>query len=138
MLKNLDAPNTKEIRSYHAWMEKHSPIDRTESLFLSHKSDLVSFKRRRRSITNTTIGGAGAGAGAGVGIGIGVGVGLQSAVIGFPLILVLPLMAFAIVPGLLGRLFMLILIGAGELMLVTSTELMDLMSVKEWAFCSSV
>ena len=124
MLKNLDAPHTKEIRSYHAWMEKHSPIDRTESLFLSHKTDLLSLTRRRRSATNTTVGGA--------------GVGLQSAVIGFPLILVLPLMAFAIVPGLLGRLFMLILIGAGELMLVTSTELMDLMSVKEWALCSSV
>lgn len=125
MLKNLDAPSTKEIRSYHAWMEKHSPIDRTESLFLSHKTDLLSLTQRRRSATiTTTVGGA--------------GVGLQSAVIGFPLILVLPLMAFAIVPGLLGRLFMLILIGTGELMLVTSTELMDLMTVKEWAFCSSV
>ena len=128
MLTNLDAPNTEEIRSYHTWMEKHSPIDRTESLFLSHKTDLLSLRRRRMSATNTTVGGA----------GVGAGVGLQSAVIGFPLILVMPLLAFAIVPGLLGRLCMLILIGTGELMLLTSTELIDLMSVKEWALCSSV
>jgi hypothetical protein len=128
MLKNLDTPTTEEIHAYHAWMEKHSPLDHTEALFLSRKTDLLSLTQRRRPVTSTT----------GGGVGAGPGPGPKSAVIGFPLILVLPLMAFAIVPGVLGRLFMLILIGVAELMVVTSTELMDLMSVREWVICSSV
>jgi uncharacterized membrane protein len=128
MLKNLDTPTSEEIHAYHAWMEKHSPLDRTESLFLSRKTDLLSLTQRRRPVISTAVGGVGA----------GPGTGPKSAAIGFPLILVLPLMAFAVVPGVLGRLFMLILIGVAELMLVTSTELMDLMSVREWVICSSV
>jgi hypothetical protein len=130
MLKNLDTPSSEEIHAYHAWMEKHSPLDRTESLFLSRKTDLLSLTQRRRPVISTAVGGVGAVP--------GPGPGPKSAAIGFPLILVLPLMAFAVVPGVLGRLFMLILIGVAELMLVTSTELMDLMSVREWVICSSV
>jgi hypothetical protein len=134
MLKNLDTPSSDEIHAYHAWMEKHSPLDRTESLFLSRKTDLLSLTQRRKPVISTAVGGVGTVPGPGP----GPGPGPKSAAIGFPLILVLPLMAFAVVPGVLGRLFMLILIGVAELMLVTSTELMDLMSVREWIICSSV
>lgn len=120
MLRNLDAPNTADIHAYHTWMEKHAPIDRNEARFLERKTDLLAVSRRRSAIA---VGGVGP---------------HQSAAIGLPLILILPLMAFAVVPGLLGRLFIVILIGAAELMLVTSTELIDLMTVKEWVACSSV
>lgn len=68
------------------------------------------------------------------------GAGLvQSAVIGLPLILVLPLMTFAVIPGLFGRVFILSLIGAGQVAVVSSTpELMGLMALKEWFFCASM
>lgn len=126
MLKNLDTPSIEEIHAYQTWMEKCSPLDHMESLFLSRKTDLLSLTRQRRSTIVSTVGGAGA------------GIGSQSASIGLPLILVLPLMAFAVVPGLLGRLFMLVLFSAAEVMLVTSTELMDLMSVRQWVAGFSV
>ncbi|KAF2796563.1 hypothetical protein K505DRAFT_160845 [Melanomma pulvis-pyrius CBS 109.77] len=120
MLRNLDAPTTADIHAYHDWMEKHAPIDRNEARFLERKTDLLAVSRRRSAMA---VGGVGP---------------QQSAAIGLPLILILPLMAFAVVPGLLGRLFIVILIGAAELMLVTSTELIELMAVKEWVACSCV
>ncbi|KAF2711524.1 hypothetical protein K504DRAFT_223157 [Pleomassaria siparia CBS 279.74] len=120
MLKNLDAANAEDMHAYHSWMERHVPIDRTEARFLERKGDLLTVSQRRSA---TAVGGVRP---------------QQSAAIGLPLILVLPLMAFAVVPGLLGRLFIVMLIGGAEVMLVTWTELLDLMTVKEWVACSSV
>jgi len=119
MSKSLDPPDSVDIHAYYAWLNKHAPIDRTEARFLERKGDLLAVSSRRSA---KSVGGAAA---------------LQSTAIGLPLILILPLMAFAVVPGFLGRLFIVALIGAAELHLVTSTELIDLMTVKEWVVCSS-
>lgn len=121
MLKNLNQADSKEIQTYRTWMEQRSPIDHAETRFLERKEDLLAVSRTRS--TNAT----------------GGVTSHQSAAIWLPLILVLPLMAFAIVPGLLGRLFVLFLIGGAILKLLTSTkELMELMTAREWAGCFSM
>ncbi|KAF2477851.1 uncharacterized protein BDR25DRAFT_4530 [Lindgomyces ingoldianus] len=119
-VKNLDAANAEEIQAYRTWMEKHAPIELSETRFLDRKDDLLAISRRRSA---SNVGGVGP---------------HQSAAIGLPLILVLPLFSFALVPTLLGRLFIIILIGAAEVTVVASTELMGVMTIGEWVTCASM
>jgi hypothetical protein len=136
MVKSLDPASADEIQAYRAWLEKHAPIETAEARFLERKDDLLAVAPQRRATNNSSGGGGGAAAAAGGG---GGGVGPhQRAAVGLPLIAVLPLMSFGIVPGLLGRLFIVSLIGAGEVLVVTSSELMGLMSVREWFVCASM
>ena len=115
-MKNMDSARTDDIQAYRTWIERHSPIDHAEARFLEHKSDLLAVSQRHRSAS--IVGGAN---------------GRQSAAIWLPIILVLPLMAFAIVPGLAGRLLVLSLIGAAVMKLVTTTEeLTEWMTMQEW------
>lgn len=101
-------------------MEKRAPIEHAETRFLERKHDLLAVSRGR--IVSTTRGATD-----------------QSIALWFALVLVLPLLAFAIVPSLLGRLVVIALIGAAEARLVMSTpELMSYMSVREWAAAASV
>ncbi|KAF1973290.1 hypothetical protein BU23DRAFT_134352 [Bimuria novae-zelandiae CBS 107.79] len=121
MVKNLDPANTEEIQAYHSWMEKHAPIDHMESRFLEHKNDLLTVSEGRSA---TTLGGVAP---------------RQSGAIWLPLVLVLPLMMFAIVPGMLGRLVTLSITGAATAKLISSTEeLMEMMAPREWVGCFSV
>lgn len=101
-------------------MEKRSPIDVAETRFLERKHDLVAVSRQ--ASVSTIHGGQ-----------------HQSAAVWLPLILVLPLLAFAIVPSLLGRLVVIALIGAAEVRLVVSTpELMSYMTVRDWSLAASM
>ncbi|CAO2654411.1 Nn.00g111440.m01.CDS01 [Neocucurbitaria sp. VM-36] len=119
LLKDLDPASPEDTHAYRAWMEKREPIDDLESRFLERKHDLLAVSRRPSVSTPR-------------------GAGHHSAAV-FPLTLVLPLMAFAIVPNLLGRLFVLMLIGGVELKLVMSTpELLGFMSVQEWTTAASM
>jgi hypothetical protein len=121
-MKSLDAASTDEIEAYRSWLEKHAPIEPAEARFLERKDDLLALSRRRSSESS-----------AGPTVGP-----LHRAAVSLPLIAVLPLMVYAIVPGLLGRLFILSLIGTAEIMVVTSSELMGLMTVREWFICASM
>lgn len=122
MVKTLDPANTEEVQAYRSWMEKRTPIDHTETRFLEHKNDLLTVSE----------GGSASVVG-------GVTPPAQSGGMWLPLVLVLPLMIFAFVPGLLGRLVILSLTGAASMKLITSTkELVDMMTAHEWAICFSV
>lgn len=104
-------------------MDEHDPVDEAESQFLEQDSDLVTIPRKV-SISTAPAPVAGQD---------------QSAAVWFPLTLVLPLMAFAIVPSLLGRLLVIVLIVGAELKLVTSTpRLMGLLSTREWTAAASM
>src|ERR1700755_354992 len=120
MLRNLDPANTEDIQTYHTWMEKHALIAQAEARFLERKNDLLAVSRRRSA---TSVGGVGP---------------HQSIAIGLPLIGVLPLIALAVVPTLLGRLFIIVLIGGLEVAVVASTELIDFMTIREWVVCASM
>ncbi|KAF2807965.1 uncharacterized protein BDZ99DRAFT_70007 [Mytilinidion resinicola] len=125
MMKELDPASADDIQAYHSWMERHAPVDKAESRFLEHRNDLLAIARRRRSSAGV-VGGAGP---------------VESAALGLPLMLVLlilPLMAFAVIPGLLGRLFIIVLIGLGQAAVVTQTDLVGIMAIREWAKCGSM
>lgn len=120
MVKTLDPANAEDVQAYRSWMDQCTPIDRAETKFLEHKDDLLTVAGGSAS----TVGGV---------------TPRQSGAIWLPLVLVLPLMAFAIVPGLVGRLVTLSLTGAAIAKLIASTqELMDMMTAREWASCFSV
>jgi hypothetical protein len=115
MVGNVDAADAKEIQAYRTWVEKRTPIDYAETRFLQHSSDLLAVSRRRSASTGSSV------------------PSHQSTAMFLPLILVLPLMAFAIVPGLLGRLFVLVVISGGIIKLTMLTkELKELMTPREW------
>ncbi|KAF1949305.1 hypothetical protein CC80DRAFT_429439 [Byssothecium circinans] len=121
MLRDMAPAELEDIDGYKTWMENHTPIDHVESRFLERKDDLLRISRRRSA---SIAGGAAS---------------HQPATIWLPMILVLPLMAFAIVPGLLGRLFILCVTGAATMRMFTSTEeLQELMTMREWTACLSV
>jgi hypothetical protein len=119
--KALDPADAGDIKRYRAWMDWHAPLERNETRFLEHKSDLLALSKKK---TVDTVGGVGQD---------------QPNVIWLPLIAVLPLMVFAIVPGFLGRLFIIAVIGAAEVkMVTTSSELTGLMTGREWFICASM
>jgi hypothetical protein len=103
-------------------MDEHEPVDYTESQFIERDSDLVAISRKPSTVDKAESAGT-----------------HRSAVVWFPLTLVLPLMAFAIVPSLLGRVVVIVLIVGGVMKLVTETpELMRFMSSREWGVAASV
>lgn len=123
LLKELDPASTEDIQAYRTWMEKRSPIDPAETRFLDRKHDLLAVSRRTSVSTPPR-----------------VGVGQQQhAALWLGLMLVSPVLAFAIVPSLLGRLVVIALIGAVGFQQVTSkAELMSYMSVQEWSISASM
>ncbi|OCL02787.1 hypothetical protein AOQ84DRAFT_304009 [Glonium stellatum] len=120
VVKSLDPANSEDLQVYRTWMEKHAPVEKFESQFLDHKNDLFSITRSKLVSSSSGVG------------------PIQSTALGLSLILLLPLLAFAMIPGLLGRLFIIILIGSTEATVVASTELIFLMTVKEWVTCASM
>ncbi|CAA9957318.1 PAT1 multi-domain protein [Pyrenophora teres f. maculata] len=121
MSKELDRPTTKDIKAYRGWMDENEPLDYAESQFIERDSDLVAIPRKA-SIKTAPVADQD-----------------QSAAVWFPLTLVLPLMAFAIVPSLVGRLLVLVAMVGAELKLVKSTpELKSFMSTQEWNVAASI
>ncbi|KAF2028769.1 hypothetical protein EK21DRAFT_69219 [Setomelanomma holmii] len=119
LLKSLDPAGAEDIQAYRAWMEKRAAIDYAETRFLERKNDLVAVSRRP---SVSTMRGQ-----------------HQSPALWLPLGLVLPLLAFAIVPSLLGRIVVIALITAAELRLATTTpEVMSYLTFQEWAMAAAV
>ena len=109
-------------------MDEHDPINEEESQFLEEDADLVTLPRKAPSSSSFAPPSTPAPA-----------AGQDQSAIWFPLTLVLPLMAFAIVPSLLGRLLVIVLIVGAELKMVTSTpQLNNMLSTREWVAAASV
>jgi hypothetical protein len=118
--KDLDPASVEDIQAYRAWIEKRTPVDNAETRFLDRKNDLMAISRRPS-------------------VGPMHGGQQQPPIVWLPLVLVLPILAFAIVPSLLGRLVVITLIGAAGLRQVTSTpELMSYMTIQEWSIAAAV
>jgi hypothetical protein len=99
-------------------MKQRNPIHEAESRFLERQADLVAFPPKGH-------------ANAGVGGGQN-----QHAAIWLPL---LPFVAFSVVPSFLGRIVVIMLISGAGLRMVTSTPaFMDIMTVREWMYASSM
>lgn len=98
-------------------MRKHTPVDKTEARFLEHEQDLVAVVNHQRSGGSSTT---------------------QSTTLCLPLLCVLPLVAFAVITGFLRRVFVLLVVGVAETVVVSSTDLGRLMSVRDWTGCAIV
>jgi hypothetical protein len=119
MVKDLAPPDPKDIQAYRTWIEQRTPIDYAETRFLEREDDLVAVSPRGSA---RTVG--------------GVSASRQSAAVWLPL---MPLMGFAIVPGLLGRLLMVGVVGVAAVKLLRSTrELRELLTTREWIACFSM
>ena len=115
-------------------MDEHEPVDETESQFLEREADLVSVVPRKpssptiRATASTAVPTAGE---------------KQSAAplsaITFPLVLVLPLMAFAIVPSLLGRCIVIaLMVAVASRLVVLTPKLLGLMAMREWSVAATM
>lgn len=105
-------------------MDEHEPVDYTESQYLERDSDLVAIPRKASTSPAKET---------------GQQQQQYSVAVWFPLILVLPLMAFAIVPSLVGRLVVIVLIvGAGLKMVMSAPELKSYLSFQEWTAVASM
>lgn len=124
MAKSLDPASTDDVDAYRAWLAKHAPIEAAEARFLDRKEDLLALAGPRSS---ASVSRAPAVKRAGR---------MDQLSLSLPLIAILPLMVYAIVPTFLGRLFILTLVGIWEVKVVTSGELMGLMAVRDWYICA--
>lgn len=122
LLRDTNPAEMADIQAYRTWMEKRTPISHGETHFLEVEDDLLAVSSRK-----------------GVAGPAGGAPSHESAAMWLPMILAMPLLAFAIVPGVLGRLGILCLNGAAILKVLTSTrELKELMTAREWMACLSM
>ncbi|RAR09096.1 bli-3 protein [Stemphylium lycopersici] len=122
--RDVNPANAEDIRTYREWMDEHEPVDYTESQYLERDSDLVAIPRKASTSPAKET---------------GQQQQQYSVAVWFPLILVLPLMAFAIVPSLVGRLVVIVLIvGAGLKMVMSAPELKSYLSFQEWTAVASM
>ncbi|KAF2845182.1 hypothetical protein T440DRAFT_282048 [Plenodomus tracheiphilus IPT5] len=121
LLKELDPTTAEDVQAYRTWMDKRTPIDYAETRFLAREQDLVAVSHKSSATTNHNVRHH------------------HSAAVWFPLTLTLPLMAFAMIPSVLGRLVVIALICGAELWMVTVTpELREFMSTQEWISAAAV
>ncbi|CAN9458895.1 unnamed protein product [Alternaria alternata] len=135
--KSLEQAPAQAVQDYREWMDEHDPVDETESSFLEQDDDLVIIGPRKPAVstptttaTATSVATPTAGQDA-----------LQSAppAITLPLLLILPLVAFAIVPSLLGRIIVIGLTVGMEGKIVRETpQLMRLLSLRDWSIAAVV
>lgn len=133
--KSLEQAPAQAIQNYREWMDEHDPVDETESSFLEQDEDLVTTGPRKPAVstptataTSTATPAAGQEA-------------PQSAppAITFPLLLILPLVAFAIVPSLLGRIIVIgLAVGMDGKIVRETPQLMRLLSLRNWSVAAAV
>lgn len=133
--KSLEQAPAQAIQNYREWMDEHDPVDETESSFLEQDEDLVTTGPRKPAVstptataTSTATPAAGQDA-------------PQSAppAITFPLLLILPLVAFAIVPSLLGRIIVIgLAVGMDGKIVRETPQLMRLLSLRNWSVAAAV
>ncbi|KAJ9667881.1 hypothetical protein H2201_002067 [Coniosporium apollinis] len=118
MIKTFEPARTNVIRNYQSWMKKHTPIDRSEARFLNHESDLLAVTPQRATNDehNTS----------------------RYSALGIVVALLLPLLAFVVMSGALGRLFVAAIIGVSEAAVVVYMDLTSLMPIQEWITCGAV
>ncbi|GAB7346610.1 hypothetical protein MBLNU459_g1751t1 [Dothideomycetes sp. NU459] len=109
--KEFEQPSGDDIAKYRRWMSTTKPVHDAESRFLRHDHDLVVFPQR--SVFPKTSN--------------------QPIVVFLPFILLMPLLAFAVTPGFLGRVFTTALIAAAIWMAISGSEIRPMMAPREWA-----
>jgi hypothetical protein len=125
--RELENAKEEDVKAYREWMDEHEPVDYTESQFIERDGDLVAITRKPASSPSSTA------------IGTTAPAPHYSAAVWFPLTLVLPLVAFAIVPSLLGRIVVILLgVAAGAKIVNEEPGLRGVMERREWGVAAFV
>ncbi|KAI4755617.1 hypothetical protein E4T52_12311 [Aureobasidium sp. EXF-3400] len=113
--KELHRPQEAETKRYREWMTTHRPVDMTEANFLKHDRDLFVLERRKVETSTVT-----------------------AATAGLPVLLLLPFLAFAVMPNFLCRILIIFVCGMGEGILCSATNIRHVLTAREWVFCAGI
>jgi hypothetical protein len=120
-------------------MDEHDPVDETESSFLEQDEDLVTIGPRKPAVSTPTTTATATGTSTATPAAGQDAPQSAPPAITFPLLLILPLVAFAIVPSLLGRIIVIGLAVGMEGKIVRETpQLMRLLSLRNWSVAAAV
>ncbi|CAN9468114.1 unnamed protein product [Alternaria alternata] len=137
--KSLEQAPAQAIQDYREWMDEHDPVDETESSFLEQDEDLVTIGPRKPAVSTPTTTATATGTSTATPAAGQDAPQSAPPAITFPLLLILPLVAFAIVPSLLGRIIVIGLAVGMEGKIVRETpQLMRLLSLRNWSVAAAV
>ncbi|KAF2147285.1 uncharacterized protein K452DRAFT_217741 [Aplosporella prunicola CBS 121167] len=123
MMKVLEPAKAEDISRYQAWLHLHAPISEAESRFLKRGADLMVLPRRQQQQLRI--------------FGVHGLDTIQAATLALPVFLLLPLIAYSIIPGFGARMFVLAILGISEATMVASTRFYQIMTVREWGVCAA-
>ncbi|KAI5257378.1 hypothetical protein E4T42_01080 [Aureobasidium subglaciale] len=107
--KDLQRPQEAEVARYRKWMAAHRPVDMAEAAFLKHEKDLFVLPRRNTEISTVT-----------------------ATTASLPLVLLLPFVAFAVMPSFLYRILAIFACSMGQWVLCTIMDIRHILTAREW------
>jgi hypothetical protein len=113
--KELHRPQEAEVARYREWMSTHRPIDMAEADFLNHDKDLFVLERRKIEMPTMT-----------------------AATASLPVLLLLPFLAFAVIPNFLCRLLVIFACSMGQWILCSIMDIRHVLTAREWIFSAGV
>ncbi|CAD0107449.1 unnamed protein product, partial [Aureobasidium uvarum] len=113
--KRVLMPQGAEIARYREWMSAHRPVNMTEATFLKHDKDLFVLPRRRVEVPTMT-----------------------AMTAGLPLLLLLPFLAFAVMPNFLCRILAIFVCSMGQWILCSVMDIRHVLTAREWIFSAGI
>ncbi|KEQ72102.1 hypothetical protein M436DRAFT_48982 [Aureobasidium namibiae CBS 147.97] len=113
--KELRRPPEAEIKRYREWMTSHRPVDMAEASFLKHDKDLFVLERRRIETPAMT-----------------------AVTAGLPVLLLLPFLAFAVMPSFLCRVLAIVVCSMGLWILCSIMDIRHVLTAREWIFSAGI
>ncbi|KAK4556020.1 hypothetical protein LTR86_006716 [Recurvomyces mirabilis] len=121
LTKTSSQAEKEQVEAYTTWLKTHNPVHDSETRFLSHTVDLIAPSTPLPQSSTSAI---------------SLTPGALAAYI--PIALMLPLLLFALIPSLAGRLAVTALTAAGAFLVVGRTRIRGLLPPREWAVCGAV
>ena len=115
--KDTEPPKIEQVEEYQQWMSKHQPVHEFEARFLQRSGDLIVPGTSSKKGSERP--------------------SLQAAFAYLPIPLMLPLLLFAVIPNLAGRLLVTALIAMAAFIVAATTCIRQLMPMREWAVCGA-
>ncbi|KAI5210146.1 hypothetical protein E4T39_00515 [Aureobasidium subglaciale] len=113
--KDLQRPQAAEVTRYREWMAAHRPVDMTEAAFLTHDKDLLVLPRRTTEVSNVT-----------------------ATIASLPLLLLLPFVAFAVMPNFLCRILAISACSMGQWALCSIMDIRHVLTAREWLISAGI
>ena len=96
-------------------MSENHPVDEAEAAFLKDEQDLVVLPRKKVETSIVTT---------------------SAAIV--PFMLLLPLVAFAVIPNFLGRVFTITVVAMTQWMMGSTMHVRHMLTIQEWIACTGV